>query len=52
MLKILLVAGKKAITKKWLNSTPLIVQEWTAIVQDICEMEKLTFSVRICMDKF
>ena len=52
LLKILLVASKKALTKKWLTQTPPTKREWTAIVQDIFEMEKLTFSVRLCMDKF
>ena len=52
LLKILLVAGKKAITKKWLDDAPPSVGEWTAIVQNICEMEKLTFSVRLCIDKY
>ena len=52
LLKILLVAAKKAITKKWLDSNPPTRGEWIAIVQDIYEMERLTFSVRLCTEKF
>ena len=43
LLKILLVAAKKAITKKWLDSNP-----YERRVDSHC----LTFSVRLCTEKF
>lgn len=52
LLKILLVASKKAITKKWLNKNPPTKEEWITIVKGVFEMERLTFSLRLCTDKF
>ena len=52
LLKILLVAGKKAITKKWLNKEPPTIREWLVIVKEIYKMEKLTFTLRLCIDTF
>lgn len=51
LLKILLVASKKAITKKWLEEIPPTKDEWITIVDNMFEMEKLTFSLRLNMDK-
>ena len=45
-LKILLVDGKKAINKKWLNKEPQSKREWSAIVKEIYEMKKRTFSLK------
>ena len=51
LLKILLAAGKKPITRKWLNREPPTVGEWSAIVREIYEMEMLTFSLRLNRNK-
>lgn len=51
LLKILLTAGKKPITRKWLNRQPPTVGEWSATVRDIHEMEMLTFSLRMNRNK-
>ena len=39
-----MMASNKAITKRWLDKDPPSVGEWSAIVKDLCEMEKITFS--------
>ena len=52
LLKILLVAGKKAITKKWLNKEPPTKTEWLVIVKEIYDMEKLTLTHRLCINQF
>ena len=52
LLKILLSAGKKAITKKCLNKEPPTKREWLVIVKEIYEMEKLTFTLRLCINTF
>lgn len=39
LLKILLAASKKRITRKWLNRELPIVGEWSATVKEIREME-------------
>lgn len=42
-LKILIIAaGKKVITHKWLQADPQSVECWLKIVSEIFEMEKLT----------
>ena len=51
LLKILLIASKKSITRKWLNREPPTVREWTATVKELYEMEVLTFSLRSCGNK-
>lgn len=52
LFKIFLAASKKAITKRWLDKDPPMAGEWSAIVKDVCDMEKMTFSLRLCKDKF
>ena len=42
LLKILLKASKKSITRKWLNREPPTVGEWSATVKEKYEMEMLT----------
>lgn len=49
---ILLVASRKAITRKWLKPEPPTVDEWIDIIHDIYIMEKLSFSLRIQKEKF
>jgi len=51
LLKILLTASKKAITKKWLVKDPPTKGEWINIVNDLFRMERLTFSLRLCSEK-
>ncbi len=51
LLKILLIAGKKPITRKWLNREPPTVGEWSATVKNIHEMEMMTFSLRLNRNK-
>ena len=52
LMLILLVASKKAITRKWLKPEPPTVDEWIDIIHDIYIMEKLCFSLRIQKEKF
>ena len=52
LMLILLVASKKAITRKWLKPKPPKVDEWIDIIHDIYIMEKLCFSLRIQKEKF
>lgn len=43
---------KKAIARRWLIKEPPTKEEWVGIVKEIYNMEKLTFSLNLCMDKF
>lgn len=52
LLQILLAASKKAITRKWMIKEPPTKLEWIGIVKEIYSMERLTFSLKLCMDKF
>lgn len=52
LIKILLVASKKALTRRWLSEDPPTKNEWIGIVKDIYNMEKITFSLNLNMDKF
>lgn len=52
MYNILLLASKKAITRRWLTKDPPTVKDWIKVVQDIFVMEKLTFTLRLERDKF
>ena len=52
LILILLVASKKAITRKWLQPKPPTVEEWIDIIHDIYRMEKLSYSLRAQEDKF
>ena len=44
---ILITAGKKALTRRWLLSDPPTMQEWISIVNDIYLMERITSSLRL-----
>ena len=50
--KIILVACKKAITRKWLQATPPSKEDWTTTVNEIKTMEYLTFSLRLRAEQF
>ena len=49
---ILLVACKKAITRKWMQPQRPTTEEWTEIVYEIYKMEKLSHTLRAQEDKF
>ncbi len=46
-----MAASKKAITRRWLNTESLTVNQWEAIIKDIQTMELLTFRLRLQRDK-
>lgn len=52
LLNMLLVASKKAITRKWWKVEPPTTEDWINIVHDIYVMEKLSFSLRMQKDRF
>lgn len=47
LLKTFIAAGKKAITRKWLQADPPSTENWLQIVSEIFQMEKLTFCLRL-----
>ena len=47
LVKILLIASKKAITRKWGKVEPPCKGEWIGIVEEIYVMEKLTHRLRL-----
>ncbi len=47
LLKILMVAGKKVITRCWLHSEPPTLNQWRDIVKNIYSMEQITFVLRL-----
>ena len=49
---ILLLAGKKNITRHWLGPETPKLEDWADIVCEIYVMEKITFSLRLQMDRF
>ena len=53
---ILLAASKKAITRKWLKEDPPTQRNWLDIVDEIHDMEKFTYSLRLqqlsCFEKW
>ncbi len=52
MFRIMLVANKKAITKKWLNQGPPALTDWLNVMHNIFVMEKLTHALRLKTDVF
>lgn len=49
---MLLVASKKAITRRWLKLDPPKLNDWLDVIHDIYVMETMTYSLRIQMEKF
>ena len=47
LVKILLIASKKAITRKWGKVEPPCKEEWIGIVEEIYVMERLTHRLRL-----
>ena len=51
MIKLIGV-GKKAITRKWLQTEPPSVEDWLQIMSEIFDMEKMTANLRMKGDIF
>ncbi len=47
LIKILLIASKKAITRKWGKEDPPSQDQWIGIVEEIYTMEKLTHRLKL-----
>ena len=47
LFKILTLAAKKAITRKWLDCVPPRLADWEAVVKEIQSMEDLTAQLRM-----
>ena len=52
LMQILLVASKKAITRRWLSPIPPTLEDWFGIVLEIFRLEKLTYLLRTQKEKF
>lgn len=52
LVKIFLVAGKKAITRNWLKTDIPDYEQWRTIVDNIQDMEYLSFKLKIQEDLF
>ncbi|KAF7656212.1 hypothetical protein LDENG_00044990 [Lucifuga dentata] len=52
MLRIMLIASKRAITRKWLKTEVPTVEDWVEVIHNMYTMEKLIFSSRLELDKF
>lgn len=56
LLKILLASSRKAITRKWLQVDPPTLAQWRGIVKEIYCVERLTFVLRLelqkCIDRW
>ena len=52
LVKILLAASKKAITRLWYKPEPPVREQWLGIVEEIFVMEKLTHKLRLQEDLF
>lgn len=52
LLLMLLTASKKAITRRWLKPDPPQLNDWLDVIHDIYVMEKMTYSLRIQIEKF
>ena len=48
----MLVAAKKAITRKWLKTDTPNIEDWIEVMLNIYRMEKLTFLSRLKTDTF
>ena len=51
ILKIILVACKKAITRKWYKADPPTQEDWRKIMDEIHTMEQLTHKIRTQEDQ-
>uniref|UniRef100_A0A3P9LA26 Reverse transcriptase domain-containing protein n=1 Tax=Oryzias latipes TaxID=8090 RepID=A0A3P9LA26_ORYLA len=51
LMRILLVGGKKALTRKWLQPDAPTVDDWYKTIHDIYVMERLTFAIKTQTDK-
>ena len=47
LVKVLLAASKKAITRLWYKADPPTREQWLSIVEEIFVMEKLTHDLRL-----
>lgn len=52
MLRVLLVACKKASTKKWFKKEISNINDWINLVYNIFSMERITFKLRTQFDIF
>lgn len=52
LIKILLAASKKSITRKWCKEEPPTVNNWRDIVEDIHNMERLTYILRLQQQEY
>lgn len=52
LFRIMLVAAKKAITRKWLKIDVPKMEDWVEVMLIIYRMEKLTFSTRLKTETF
>lgn len=52
LLKILLATSKKTVTRKWLQLEPPTKSEWLDIISNVQNMERMTFSLKLQMDKY
>uniref|UniRef100_A0A3P9LUZ2 Uncharacterized protein n=1 Tax=Oryzias latipes TaxID=8090 RepID=A0A3P9LUZ2_ORYLA len=50
-MRILLVGGKKTLTRKWLQPDAPTVDDWFKTIHDIYVMERLTFAIKMQTDK-
>ena len=52
LVKVLLAASKKAITRRWHKAEPPTCEQWLSIVEEIFVMEKLTHMLRLQKEQF
>ena len=52
LIKILLIAAKKAITKNWLKNITPDYKQWRTIMDNIQDMEQVTFKLKIKEELF